>query len=144
MRPEPNEPAALRPFVRRRLRRVLRRITAQHLRLDEIADAVVRAIEEADFRVARDSVARFREALRAHFAMEEEADFPALLAAHAELREPLAQLCADHAQLVEDAAAVSDVLQEAERAEAHRAFDRLVVDLGSHELREERLFDSVT
>ena len=30
-----------------RLRRVLRRISAQHLRLDEIADAVVRAIEEA-------------------------------------------------------------------------------------------------
>lgn len=127
-----------------RLRRVLRRISAQHLRLDEIAEAVVRAIEEADPETAGLSLSRFGEALEAHFAMEEDTDFPALLASHPDLRDPIRLLAADHAQLSEDLAAVRSALVEAPRADAHRSFDRLVVDLGSHELREERLIDSVT
>lgn len=127
-----------------RFRRCLRRITAQHLRLDEIADAVVRAIDEADLVTARTSLAHFAEALCAHFAMEEDVDFPGLLAFHPQLREPLSGLSADHAQLMEDLTAVDDTLANAPRAEAQRGFDRLMIDLGSHELREERMLDSVT
>lgn len=130
--------------LRFRRRRVLRRIAAQHLRLDEMSDAVVRAIEEADLVTARTSLARFAEALCAHFAMEQDVDFPALLVQNPELRGPLRRLSADHAQLAEDLAAVDDMLADGPRANAHRAFDRLVIDIGSHELREERLLDSAT
>ena len=87
---------------------------------------------------------RFAEALCAHFAMEEDVDFPALLALDPELRVPLSRLAADHRQLVEDLGEVDDMLTQAPRADAHRAFDRLVVVMGSHELREERLLDSMT
>jgi hypothetical protein len=132
------------PGLQRRLRRVLRRLTAQHLRLDEIAEAVVRAIEEADLATARTSLSRFEEALRAHFVMEEDVDFPALLGLHPHLRDDLRRFAADHAQLLEDVASTAETLQQASRAEAHRGFDRLVVDLGAHELREERLLDSLT
>jgi iron-sulfur cluster repair protein YtfE (RIC family) len=132
------------PHLRFRRRRVLRRIAAQHLRLDEMADAVVRAIEEAVLVTARTSLARFAEAMCAHFAMEEDVDFPALLVLNPELREPLRCLSADHSQLVEDLAAVDEMLAQAPRADAHRAFDQLVIVMGSHELREERLLDSVT
>lgn len=130
--------------LRFRRRRVLRRIAAQHLRLDEMADAVVRAIEEADLVTARTSLGRFAEALCAHFVMEEDVDFPALLVLNPELRGELRRLSADHSQLVEDLAAVADKLAQSPRADAHRAFDQLVIVMGAHELREERLLDSVT
>lgn len=130
--------------LRFRRRRVLRRIAAQHLRLDEMADAVIRSIEEADAATAHTSLARFTDAICAHFAMEEDVDFPALVAFDPELRAELGCLSADHSAIVESLATVDDTLAGASRAVAHRAFDQLARVIEAHEVREERLLDSVT
>ena len=75
--------------LRYRLRRALRQIGEQHQQLRELHSRLRRAVASGDRRDARDGFRRYREAVGAHFALEDGVFFPALHGLHPEHAEEL-------------------------------------------------------
>ncbi len=72
------KPTTDQPDVRMRLRRAARQILSQHQRLESFYAMVAGAMADGDEREALVRLARFRDALDAHFSLEEGVCFPAL------------------------------------------------------------------
>ena len=124
----------------RRLVIEARRITKQHEKLGELWTAVLEPLANDDLDGARRPFAVLAEGLRAHFAIEEEVEIPALHGADVERTAALEQIVADHVEYrvaldrIAERMASDDLAGTAEEAAA------LAAKITEHEAREEALF----
>jgi hypothetical protein len=127
--------------LRFRLRRAARQIAQQHQSIREILSSLERSLREGE--PGRDAVhalfGRYREAVEAHFSLEEDVLFPALHGLHPSRSPELAGLEAEHGVFAGRLAALAELLASASLAEFGAGFERLAREMGAHETREERL-----
>jgi hypothetical protein len=80
----------------RRLRIEARRISSQHRQLDELYELLVEALREGVPATVCRGFERFRDALEAHFTMEDNVHFPALHGLRPDLERSLTELAHEH------------------------------------------------
>lgn len=125
--------------LRHRLQRALRQIEGQHRHLRPIYAELEIALESGGPRDAREWLDRYREALDAHFRLEEEVLFPALQGLRPDAADPLAALCLEHGDFL---AQLDDLANSLETAYGHPSAARVATlggALAQHERVEERL-----
>lgn len=123
----------MRTGLRHRLQRALRRVEEQHRHLRAIQDEIDRAVSGEASEIS-DWVARLRDALRAHFDLEEQVVFPALHGLVPALRQELERLEREHGNFL---GMLDDLVDGRElRAAVLRA---LREQLALHERQEERV-----
>jgi len=122
-----------------RLRREAQRVASQHRQLDEFQVVVTDALARGDLSEARRSLARFREALDAHFSLEEEFYFPALHSHSSQLRAELAELALEHDSLRAGFSDATVALSISDGAATTAALNAWLPRLDAHERREEAL-----
>ena len=87
--------------LRSRLRRALQRVEHQHQQIREVGEQLERAIASGSPDELATSVERLREALRAHFDLEEDVLFPAVHGLMPQTQPELFQLERDHGAFLE-------------------------------------------
>lgn len=125
--------------LRHRLRRALRQMEGQHRHLKPIYAELVRAVDGSAASEMREWLSRYREALAAHFALEEEVLFPALRGLHPQRVGDLDRLSDDHQRFQAKLLEIEGALLTAcgpDNASRIAAFRDSLED---HERREERL-----
>ena len=125
--------------LRYRVRRALRQIGEQHRQLRDLHDGLRAALASGAQPDAREAFARYRDAVAAHFELEEEVFFPALHGLHPQERTELDALGRDHDAL---RAALERLLRRLEPAslpDFAPAFEAFRREFASHEKREEAL-----
>ncbi|HEU4429703.1 MAG TPA: hemerythrin domain-containing protein [Myxococcota bacterium] len=127
------------PGVSMRLRREAQRVASQHRQLDEFQGVVTDALARGDLVEAQRSLARFSEALDAHFSLEEEFYFPALHSHSSELRAELAELALEHDSLRAGFSDATVALASRDHAATAAALEAWFPRLDAHERREEAL-----
>jgi hypothetical protein len=127
--------ASLETGLRHRLRRVVRQIREQHHQLAPLARELAGALAGGAAAEPGNALARYREALGAHFSLESEVFFPALHGLRPERAAELEALEREHEGLLAD-------LRGALRAGGPGAgppLEAFFAALGAHERREEGL-----
>jgi hypothetical protein len=130
---------ALETGLRHRLRRALRRMEGQHLHLRPLLAEIDDAVRAGALAEIGERLTRLRDALSAHFELEESVLFPALHGLSPGSARDLTQLAEEHR------AFLSELLHLAGgdgRARSAEAISRLRSALAAHEKREERLLAS--
>jgi len=125
--------------LRFRMRRVARKMAAQHHHIHEILRDFDRALTGGDRQRVGEVFEGYRSALEAHFALEEEVFFPGLHGLHPEHSDELNALSDDHATFAEELDRLAEILLHDGLESFGRAFRDLVADLGQHEQQEERI-----
>ncbi len=131
------------PGLRKRMELEARRISSQHRQLDAFFAAVVRAARSGVPADAQGAFLRFRDALYAHFSLEERTEFPALRGLRPDLGVELDALVAAHAAFQGELERLRLSLAASD-GEAFRRLDALGARLAAHEETEERLFEQST
>jgi len=116
-----------------------RRISSQHRQLDAFHELVARALEAGDPTAVLAAFTRFRDALEAHFAMEDDVFFPALHGLRPELESELTALVQQHHALRAQLVRVQELFDAERIGDGGRVLDAMVDVLIEHETREERL-----
>jgi hemerythrin-like domain-containing protein len=136
---------SLESGLRFRLRRAARQIAQQHQSIREILASLERSLGEGER--ARDGVrglfARYREAVEAHFAMEEDVLFPALHGLHPSRSAELEALEAEHGEFGARLGGLAELLAGTPLSEFADRFDGFARQMAMHETREERLAQSL-
>jgi hypothetical protein len=132
---------ASQPGLALRLRREAQRVAGQHVQLGELADEILDALGRGGLAEARLALARFREALDAHFSLEEDFYFPALHRHASGLSGELAELTRDHEALRAGFSDASRALAGLDGAQCSAALDAWLPRLAEHERREEQLLE---
>jgi hypothetical protein len=127
------------PGLEMRVDREARRISNQHRQLDEFYGMVVSSLEGGMLARARSEFVRFHDALEAHFQVEEQIHFPALHGLAPELDAELASLVEEHREFRERLERLAELFERGDAARCGRELDGLVVELATHEGREERI-----
>ncbi len=109
--------------LRHRARRVARQISKQHRHLNPLFEVLEDSLSPGGGDGAPEACARFRDALEAHFSLEDEFFFPAL---HG--------LCPERA---------AEAISEGGLEQAARVLQDFASTLSSHERREEQLVASI-
>jgi hemerythrin HHE cation binding domain-containing protein len=130
---------ALETGLRHRLRRAVRRSESQHGQLRALLAEIEAPLRTGTRVVATDLVARLRDALRAHFELEDQTLFPALHGLRPDVSAPIEVLSREHADFLAELGAALGAASGCDRD----AFVRLRAALGDHERREEALLESV-
>jgi hypothetical protein len=125
------------------MRRVLRQMAAQHRHLKPIYGMLVESIARGIAAEARSAFESYREAIEAHFSLEDEFFFPALHGLHPERGADLEGLVREHARFRQEVGAVGALLHAAQLERGAAALEALAAALGSHEEREEKLVASL-
>jgi iron-sulfur cluster repair protein YtfE (RIC family) len=120
-----------------------RRISSQHRQLDQFHEMVATALEHGDPAQVRSAFTRFRDALEAHFSVEDDVYFPAVHGLRPQLESELTSLVADHREMRRQLEKVQQLLDADRLAEGGAALDAMVSVLIEHETREERLLDQI-
>jgi iron-sulfur cluster repair protein YtfE (RIC family) len=120
-----------------------RRISSQHRQLDQFHEMVATALEHGDPAQVRSAFTRFRDALEAHFSVEDDVYFPAVHGLRPQLESELTSLVADHREMRRQLEKVQDLFDADRLAEGGAALDAMVSVLIEHETREERLLDQI-
>lgn len=123
----------------RRLAIEARRISSQHRQLDELYGLLLGALEHEPVASVLRGFERFRDALEAHFGMEDDVHFPALHGLKPELESRLTALVEEHKIMRKELDVVQAHLRSGDLEEGARALDGLVVRLARHEEAEEQL-----
>ena len=131
------------PGLRMRVEREARRISSQHRQLDVFYGMVNTAIDEGNASRARSEFLRLRDALDAHFTIEEQVHFPAVHGLWPDLDQTLADLVAEHRTFREDLDSMSEQLRLGQLEACGAALDRFVLALAGHEGREERMSEDI-
>lgn len=118
-----------------------RRISSQHRQLDQFHELVATALEHGEPAQVRSAFTRFRDALEAHFSVEDDVYFPAVHGLRPELERELTALVADHREMRRQLEKVQALFDADRLAEGGAALDAMVTALIDHEAREERLLD---
>ena len=126
-----------------RLTRVARRISFQHQRLESLYGTLARTLAKGDEREAQAQLAQFCDALAAHFSLEEDICFPALVRRWPGMRGRIADLAREHDRFREELDQIQKRLGASEREGAAARFDRLAVELAVHDSREEQLVEQI-
>ena len=121
-----------------RLRRAARQMGEQHVQLRKILADLGPAIAERREADAQALFERYRDAIGAHFSLEEDVFFPALHGLHPEHASELELLGHEHAGLKAQIERLSGLL-ERDFAAFGTGFSALAQALANHEAREERL-----
>ena len=126
-----------------RLRRVARRISSHHQRLESLYGTLARALAKGDEREAQAQLAQFCDVIAAHFSLEEDVCFPALARLWPEMRGRIADLAREHDRFREELDQIQRRLGASEREGAEARFDRLAAELAGHDSREEKLIERI-
>ncbi len=126
-----------------RLRRVARRISFQHQKLESLYRTLARALAKDDEREAQAQLAQFCDVIAAHFSLEEDVCFPALARLWPEMRGRIADLAREHDRFREELDQIQRRLGASEREGAEARFDRLAAELAGHDSREEKLIERI-
>lgn len=129
--------------LRHRARRVARQISTQHRHLNPLFEALQDALVQGEAVEAQQACARFRDALDAHFSLEDEFFFPALHGLCPDRAPELSGLSRDHQRLLSELARLAAAVEGAELEQAARVLESFASTLSSHEHREEQLVSSI-
>lgn len=132
------------PGLDKRLRYEANRISSQHKKLDELYEAVRHDLERRARHTAHVSFGRFRDALEAHFEIEDRVYFPAVHGMCPEHRALLDVLSADHVGFCEQLLCIHRLVESNELEESEQRLQGLVVVLREHEQREDGLLALLT
>ena len=128
--------------LRLRIRRAARDIAMQHDRLREIVAEIHDALTEADSRRAVASAIHYRDALEAHFELEEGVVFPALHGFDARNGKAIEALLNDHVRFLAELRSLTDDAAQVETVDWKARFYELRRSLALHEAREEGLVNA--
>jgi hypothetical protein len=123
--------------LRLRIRRAAREIASQHDQLREIAGEINDALDLGDTAGAASMATRFRAALDAHFALEEDVVFPALHGSDPRSGKQIERLLSDHVAISAEVRRLIDTSGEADTVAWRAGFYELRRSLVVHEAREE-------
>jgi hypothetical protein len=127
------------PGLRMRVAQESRRISSQHRQLDDLYALVAAALEQGDVPAACQRFCRFKDALDAHMALEDDIYFPALHGLEPELEAELVRLAQEHQRFRSDLAMLGRCFDGGDIGNCQTALDRFVGRFAAHELREEDL-----
>lgn len=128
------------PGLRVRVRQEGLRISSQHRQLDGLYAAVGEALRRGARGEAISAFTRLRDALEAHFSLEDELYFPAVHGMHPDCEALLTSLVDDHRRFRSELDAVGRGLAAHAPLEGCLAsLDALAEEIGAHERREEEL-----
>jgi hypothetical protein len=129
---------SLETGLRHRLRRALRRTEAQHVKLRALLSELEGSLSAGKTGSIARQLARFCDALEAHFDLEDEVLFPALHGLHPPSKVALEALSSEHRLFLSELRGMlaAPSLDETTFARLRRA-------LGEHERREEQLLESI-
>ena len=125
--------------LRHRLRRALRRIESQHVQMRALLQELEEMARSKDAAGAREPLAHLRDALAAHFELEDQVLFPALHGLSPDARISLESLSEQHREFL---AELGDMLASKRVCDAE-AVARLHASIGEHERREELLLEEI-
>jgi hemerythrin len=128
----------------RRLAIEARRISSQHRQLDELYGLLLGALEHEPLAAVRRGFERFRDALEAHFAMEDDVHFPAFHGLRPELESRLTALIEEHKIMRKALDDVQANLQSGDLETGVKHLDALVVRLARHEETEEQMIGGLS
>ena len=129
--------------LQHRVGRIERQIATQHRHLGPLCDQIRSALERGDRGGAHDALHGYEQAIRAHFALEDEMFFPALHGLHPEHGPELEALAAEHVELSADVQGLVDRTALTDLADLARALEAFQHTLREHEAREEKLVTAV-
>ncbi len=121
-----------------------RRLSSQHRQLDLFYAMVREALERGSLRGARVAFVRFRDALEAHVAMEEQVFFPALHGLDPSLEAELTGFVEDHAELRAVLERIHDLLAEGALETSRSELSAFADRVADHERREEDLVSRIS
>jgi len=125
--------------TRARLRRETNRISAQHRALNMLYQEIIKALgAESDVRLP---FLRFRDALEAHFDLEDRVFFPAIRGLRQHLSEPVADLGREHEEIRSSLQQLEDRLATQGPIAWSQDLERLADAVSGHEAREEQLLE---
>jgi hemerythrin HHE cation binding domain-containing protein len=130
---------ALETGLRHRLRRAVRRSESQHVQLRALLAEIEAPLRRGMRMIPAEPLARLRDALQAHFELEDQTLFPAVHGLQPTAGGSIEALCREHAQFLGE---LGDALGATSGCDGD-AFVRLRAALGDHERREEQLLESV-
>jgi iron-sulfur cluster repair protein YtfE (RIC family) len=116
-----------------------RRISSQHRQLEAFHELVAQALAAGEPGGVLRAFMRFRDALEAHFAMEDEIFFPAMHGLRPELEVELTVLVQQHHAMRAQIAEIQALFDAEQLGDGGRVLDAMVGTLSQHEEREERL-----
>ncbi len=117
-------------------------IASQHRQLDVFVRDVSQALRPGQRRDCETAMFRLQGALNAHFAVEEQVVFPALLGLHSELADKVLALERDHERLREDVDRLALAIVASDITTARRALEEFDAALSAHERSEERILEN--
>jgi hypothetical protein len=132
------------PGLGKRLRYEADRISSQHQKLDQLHEAVRHDLERRARHTACISFGRFRDALEAHFEIEDRVYFPAVHGLCPEHRGLLDRLSSDHGVFRDELSSIHRLLESDELDESERRLVELIRGLRSHERCEDGLLTQIT
>jgi len=130
---------ALETGLRLRLRRALRRVESQHTQMRELLHELEEAVRQGDPAAVRAPLGRLRDALAAHFDLEDQVLFPALHGLSPGARMGLEALSDQHRAFLGE---LAEMLAGKRVCDAD-AVSQLHAAIGDHERREELLLEEV-
>jgi hypothetical protein len=130
---------AMQTGLRHRLRHLVRRLTDQHRHMRPLFEELRGAVAGGRGDEARLALARLRQAIDAHFALENEMLFPALHGLQPQYDADLTALQGEHQGFLEQLVRLEGMLDGAGLSPFGTAFAEFSAALGRHEQREERL-----
>ena len=125
--------------LRHRLRRALRRIESQHVQMRALLHELEEATRGKDAAATREPLAHLRDALAAHFELEDQVLFPALHGLLPGARISLEALSAQHREFLTE---LDDMLASKRVCNAE-AVARLHASIGEHERSEELVLEEI-
>jgi iron-sulfur cluster repair protein YtfE (RIC family) len=128
----------------RRLAIEARRIASQHRQLDELYGLLLSALDGEPLAVVLRGFERFRDALEAHFAMEDDVHFPAFHGLRPDLESRLTALIEEHKVMRQVLDDVQDCFKGGDLEKGAKYLDALVVRLARHEEIEEQLIGGLS
>jgi hypothetical protein len=123
--------------LRLRIRRAAREIASQHDQLREIAGEISDALDLGDTAGAASIATQFRDALDAHFALEEDVVFPALHGSDPRSGNQIESLLSDHVAISAELRRLIDTSGEVDTVDWRACFYELRRSILVHEAREE-------
>ena len=114
-------------------------IVAAHRSLDSLFETTRRSLEEGLGAPATDAFCRLREALEAHFELEDRLYYPPIAALRPEARISVQQFAAAHEVFRKKFGEIGDLLERSRFDEAGRVFGQFAEVFAIHEAAEEKL-----
>jgi hemerythrin len=132
------------PGFERRLRFESARISSQHEKLNELYADLRRELARSARHNAFVCFGRFRDALEAHFEVEDRLYFPAVHGFHPHEEPLLSELAREHETFRKELATIGRLLEAHEHEESEELLARLVARLILHEQKEDALLTRIS